>query len=227
VVCAPHFPRWDEGHMQQIRTACTELRGVMAEEGIELALRTGFEVDLEVAASASREQLEALVIEGSQGALLLEMPYSGWPVFMEELVFQLATTGFRPVLAHPERNDRVQRSSDLLAGCLRAGAVAQATAASLTGEFGKGPAQTLCRLLSEGHIGLLASDAHAYRKDCWTMEAMLAGLADFVDEDSVAVLTEANPKRLLAGQSLLPISVASGSRARSRGIRRRRRRDTV
>jgi protein-tyrosine phosphatase len=227
VVCTPHLPDWDETHIHEIQVAIEEMRGALAAAGIELTLLLGFEVDLSVAMAVGPRELEVLTIEGSNGAILLEMPYSGWPVFMEDLVFRLATTGFRPVLAHPERNDRLQSSSDLLVGCLKAGAVAQATAASLTGEFGRSPAHTLRRLLSEGHIRLLASDAHAYRKDGWTMETMMAGLAGFVDEEGLALLTRVNPARLLAGEGLRAISVLGNGKTRSWGLRRRKERDSV
>jgi protein-tyrosine phosphatase len=227
VVCTPHFPEWDETHISQTRAVLEDVRSAIAAAGIDLTLLLGFEVDLGVASMVDKEQLEALTIEGSDGAILLEMPYFGWPVFMEDMVFRLATTGFRPVFAHPERNDRIQRSSDLLVGCLRAGAVAQGTAASLTGEFGRSPAQTLRRLLTEGHIRLLSTDAHAYRKDGWTMEAMLTDLAGCAGEDSLALLTRANPARLLAGESLLAVRAEGSGRARSWGLRRQKTRGTV
>ena len=222
VVCTPHLPEWDETHISQVRAVLEDVQSAIAAAGIDLTLLLGFEVDLGVAMTVGKEQLEVLTIEGSDGAILLEMPYSGWPVFMEDMVFRLATTGFRPVFAHPERNDRIQRSSDLLVGCLRAGAIAQGTAASLTGEFGRSPAQTLRRLLSEGHIRLLSSDAHAYRKDGWTMETMLEDLADYAGADSLALLTRENPARLLAGESLLAVRAAGRGGTRSWGLRRRK-----
>jgi protein-tyrosine phosphatase len=227
VVCTPHLPDWDERHISQVQAVLEEVRSALAVAGTELTLLLGFEVDLSVASMVGKKELEALTIEGSNGAILLEMPYSGWPVFMEDMVFRLATTGFRPVLAHPERNDRIQRSSDLLVGCIKAGAVAQGTAASLTGEFGRSPAQTLRRLLSEGNIRLLSSDAHAYRRDGWTMEAMMAELADCADADSLALLTRGNPARLLAGESPLAVRVAGKGGTRSWRPRRRYARGTL
>jgi protein-tyrosine phosphatase len=224
VVCTPHLPDWDEALVRQAREVIEEVRAAVAAAAIDVTLLLGFEVDPSVAVAADKETLKGLAIEGSKGAIVLEMPYSGWPVFMDEMIFRLSTTGFRPVLAHPERNDRVQRSSDLLVGCLKAGAVGQATAASLSGEFGRGPAQTLRRLLSEGLIRLAASDAHAYRKEGWTLAPMLAALAGQVDEAGLAALSETNPARLLAGETPLPV-VAQGAgsgRAWKMGQRRSR-----
>jgi protein-tyrosine phosphatase len=224
VVCTPHLQDWNPALVDQAREAIEAVRAAIQAGGIELELLLGFEVDLSVAFGATDAELQDLTIEGSQGAIVLEMPYTGWPVFMESLMFRLATSGFRPVLAHPERNDRIQKSSELLEGCLRAGAVAQATGPSLSGEFGRRPVQTFKRLLFEGNVKLLASDAHAYREDGWTLAPMLAALQTQVDEEGLRTLTQTNPARLLAGEGLKRV-VAGGpgsGRPRGLGVRRAR-----
>ena len=52
-------------------------------------------------------------------------PISDWPLFLrgDHLPADQRRV-ILPILAHPERNERVQRSPDALAGCLNAGAVA-------------------------------------------------------------------------------------------------------
>jgi protein-tyrosine phosphatase len=224
VVCTPHLPELNEADIRRTREVIDEVRAAVAAADIELALLLGFEVDLVVAATTDPNKLDAVTIEGSGGAIVLEMPFSGWPLYLEETIFRLSTAGLRPVLAHPERNDRIQKSSDLLAGCLKAGAVAQATAASLGGEFGRSTEKTLFKLLSEGLIGLVASDAHAYRTDRWTLASVLETLSGIVSEDDLTKLVERNPRRLLAGEGLLRVGpVESGGSWQRRGWRPRAR----
>jgi len=226
VVCTPHLPDWDETRIGRIREVMEEVRAAVATAEIDLRLLLGFEVDLGVVATVDDDALRTLVFEGSDGAILLEMPYSGWPVFLEETIFRLSTNGFRPVLAHPERNDRVQRSSEPLMRCLRAGAVAQSTGASLTGEFGRETVQTFRRLLTEGWVSLLGSDAHAYRRDGWTFAPVLSALDGLVDEEGLATLVDVNPCRLLETGTLVPVSVTgNGGSWQWRVGRRKARRD--
>ncbi|OFW61960.1 MAG: hypothetical protein A2133_07135 [Actinobacteria bacterium RBG_16_64_13] len=222
VVCTPHLPEWDPALIQRAGEIIEEVRGALASAGVQLRLLLGFEVDVAVAATVDTERARSLAIEGSPGAILLEMPYVGWPVYMEETIFRLSTAGFVPVLAHPERNDRVHKSSELLEGCIKAGAVAQATAGSLGGEFGRASMRAFYRLLAEGSIQLLASDAHAHRRENWTMASMLASLEGMVAPRDVVRLTETNPSRLLAGDKL----VASASTANGTSWRRARRRQS-
>ncbi|MBN1631147.1 MAG: hypothetical protein JW990_15410 [Thermoleophilia bacterium] len=218
VVCTPHFLAWNEAHVQQIRETADIVRVALARARIPLDLAVGFEVDASVIVGLDTRVLPKLTFEGPGNAILLEVPYSGWPVYMEDVVFRLSAAGFQPVLAHPERNDRIQRSSEPLVRCLKAGAVAQGTAASLTGEFGRAAVQTFRRLMVEGAIRLLGSDAHAYRRDGWTLRPMLAALEGLVGPDVLATLVEGNPRRLLAGEPLLPVAAAG---AGVEGARRR------
>ena len=214
VVCTPHLTQLDARFIERAREVIEEVKSALMDEGIALRLLLGFESDLSIAATSDMEVLRPLVIEGSGGAILLETPYWGWPVFIEETIFHLCTAGFVPVLAHPERNDRIQDSPELLSRCLAAGAVAQATAGSLGGEFGRGSNRAFYTLLSRGYISLLASDAHGYRRDGWTMTPMLATLDRRVSPDDVNMLTEVNPEILLAGGKpavVFPVRRSAGS----------------
>jgi protein-tyrosine phosphatase len=151
--------------------------------------------------------------------IILEMPYRGWPIYLGETIFRLAAAGLRPVLAHPERNERVQKNPELLAACLGAGAVAQATAASITGEFDRATERAFFMLLSAGLVGLLASDAHAFRRDGWTLSVVLQRLSGSVSPADLETLVEENPRRLLCGEPLLRVrpAGAGGPRLRRRG----------
>jgi protein-tyrosine phosphatase len=220
VVCTPHLSDLVPDDIKRAGVVIEQVRTELEKAGVSLRLLLGFEVDLAVAVTCNLEELMTLTIEGSRGAIVLEMPYDGWPRFLEETLFRLATWGLRPVLAHPERNDRIQSAPDLLLGCLKAGAAAQATAASLTGEFGRGPEKALRRLLSQGSVGLLATDAHAYRTEGWTMTRALESLRGMVRDEDLGILVDKNPRRLLAGRALQKILLQERDTGWSRWPRR-------
>lgn len=214
VFCTPHFLEWDEGLIERCRRVIVEARAALAAEGVELELRLGFEVDMSVAIVAEVDQLRELVFEGTERAILLETPYQGWPVYMEHIIFRLAAAGLVPVLAHPERNDRVQKDSGLLAGCLRAGAVAQATAGSLSGMFGRASEKTFQRLISEGLISMVASDAHAQQPGNWTLAPVLEVLEGWLTAEEITALTQTNPRELMEGGAPRPVRPAAAAEPR-------------
>ena len=137
------------------------LRAALAAEGVALELLPGGEIALDRLSLLAEDELHRFALGGSKQALLLEFPYFGWPLGLEQTVFELRVRGWRPVLAHPERNDEVQTNPDRLGHLVETGALIQLTAASLDGRLGRRTRTTALRLLELGHAHLIGSDAHA------------------------------------------------------------------
>ncbi len=199
VVCTPHLRAAEDDVAARAPGALAHFREDLAAAGIPLRLHLGFELTFSFLAEMQGEDLSPFVM-GTQGRyVLVEVPHAGWPAFARDLLFDLRVRGFVPVLAHPERNDRIQRDPSLLVSLLALGAVAQGTLASLTGHFGRTSRRTLLAMLSAGQISLLATDAHHYRGDTWSFEGAGA-LKGW--ETAGPVLTDENPALLLRGAPL-------------------------
>jgi protein-tyrosine phosphatase len=205
VVCTPHYPDWNAAKIDYAQSLIEQLRAALENAGIALRVALGFEVDLAVAMAVELDQVRRLTIEGSQNVILCEMPYNGWPVYLEPTIFKLSSAGFVPIIAHPERNDLVQKSSEPLTRLMRAGAVIQATGGTLTGEFGNGAIKTFHRLFSEGLVSLIATDAHSFRQENWTMDSLLEALEGQLSEADLVRLTTTNPRSLMRGEPLEPV----------------------
>jgi protein-tyrosine phosphatase len=217
VVCTPHLYEFDQRLVAKACEVLDQAREALAQADVPLRLLLGFEVSVTVAAMADREALQSLCIEGSDqegssGSLLVEMPFQGWPIFLEETMFRLTADGFIPLLAHPERNDRVQRDPDVLKACFAAGAVAQGTAGSLSPLFRRDSLRAFHYLLAHGGYSLLASDAHFDTEYTWSPAPLLAELEGRVPAASLALLTGENPARVLGGRRPLPVPPADGGK---------------
>jgi protein-tyrosine phosphatase len=138
-----------------------EVNAAARAEGIPVEVLRGGELALEAAAEADDETLRRFGLGGSPSALLLEFPYSGWPLELRDLVFRLETRGFRIVLAHPERSPEVQEDPERLRPIVDAGVLVQLTAASVDGRLGRASASASRALLDARLAHLIASDAHA------------------------------------------------------------------
>ena len=175
------------------------LREDFVEQGIDVEVLHGGELDLGMLATLDDEELRRFTLAQSGRYLLLEFPYTGWPAGLEETVYGLGLRGFITVLAHPERNRAVQSNPRRLADAVRTGALVQITAASLDGRIGRSSLKAARRLLELGFAHLLASDAH-------TPEIREAGLADAagaVGDDALArFLTVDAPTAVVAGETL-------------------------
>ena len=119
------------------------------------------------------------------------------PAEMESQLFQIRTSGYMPVMAHPERYTAVQRDVSL-AERLGRHAVMLIDLGALDGAHGKAEQKTARRLVLEGLAHAAASDIH--RPEDQTSVA--AGMAWIKKQRGAAVLDQMldeNPRRLLAG----------------------------
>lgn len=178
-----------------------ELRAALAVAGVPLELRPGGEIALDRLDELSEDELRRFGLGGNPGYLLVEFPYAGWPLGLEERVFRLAAAGIVSVIGHPERNADVQAAPDRLEPLVRSGALVQVTAASVDGRLGRSSQRAGLELIRRGLAHLIASDAHAPSLRGIGMSAAAAAVGD---ERLAAWLTRDVPAAIVAGQALEP-----------------------
>jgi protein-tyrosine phosphatase len=180
--------------------------------GEDVEVLPGGELDLDFARRLDDDALRRFGLGGNPRLLLLETPFTGWPLDLAARVFDFAVRGYRIVLAHPERNSEVQEQPDLVAPLVDAGVAVQLTAASVDGRLGKRAAKTSQALIDSGHAHVIASDAHAPA----TRAIGLGTAVDAVGDAKLARwLTQEVPAALLAGAPL-PARPARRKRLRRR-----------
>jgi protein-tyrosine phosphatase len=137
-----------------------ELRAELEGGGIPLDVRPGGEIALEWLDRLPVEKLRRFGLGGNPRYLLVETPYYGWPLGLEDALFSLSVSGITPVLAHPERNAEVQAQPQRLVGLVESGVLVQVTAASVDGRIGRRAQECALLLVEQGLAHVLASDAH-------------------------------------------------------------------
>jgi protein-tyrosine phosphatase len=168
-------------------------------EGIPVEVLRGGELDIAMIDALDDAELRRFGLGGNPRLLLVEFPYSGWPVDLRERVFQLATRGYEVVLAHPERNANVQEQPERLRPLVEAGVWVQLTAASIDGRLGRRPEACAHALLDARLAHVIASDAHAP-----AIRAIgMTSAAEAVGDDALAAwLTNHVPAALFAGYAV-------------------------
>ena len=167
-----------------------------------------------------REALESfgrrLTLNGGD-YFLMEFPFDLLFPGLEELAFQLQRDGWLPVIAHPERNQVIQRSPGVLYRLVLAGNLVQVNAGSLTGRFGEAARRSAWQLLSHNLVHVVASDAHWPQErppDLSEAEAILTH-HHLGDPD---VLLRRNPGRILRNQGVEQAGEPLDPEARSGSI---------
>lgn len=93
--------------------------------------------------------------------LLIEFSANEIPTSAEAVFHELVVAGVKPIIAHPERNLVFAEQPEKLARLVELGAMAQVTAGSIVGTFGK-RMQAVCEeFFNRELLHLVASDAHS------------------------------------------------------------------
>ena len=215
VVCGtPHVRDDFPTSPRSMEQALELVREAVAEAGIPIELRGGAEIALERLPRLDAGARTRFGLGGNPGLLLLETPYSTWPADLPRVCARLREDGIVPVVAHPERNPRVQDEPTLLDDVVAAGGVVQVTAASIDGKLGRVNARCARRLIELELVHLIASDAHGPGMP----EAGMAEAVAAVGGGALgAWLSEGVPAALLAGDELPPRPRALTGVARATG----------
>lgn len=147
----PQICAWIEKFQAQVDAARIPLRLV---QGADIHLVT----DLLDGLRCGR-----LPVLGQSRYFLLEPPHNVAPPRFEETVFSIVTAGYVPVITHPERLRWVESHFAVLERLNRAGVWIQLTAGSITGRFGTRARFWCERMLDEGMVQIVATDAHDLR----------------------------------------------------------------
>jgi protein-tyrosine phosphatase len=160
VACTPHIlPGLYHNSGPAIRQSVQNLQQAFDQEGIALRLVTGADVHMTPNFVGGLRSGQLLTIADSR-YVLVEPPHHTAPPQLEDFFFNLVVAGYVPILTHPERLSWVPSRYETIKKLVRAGVWMQITAGSFTGAFGRNALYWAQRLLDEGCVHLLASDAH-------------------------------------------------------------------
>jgi protein-tyrosine phosphatase len=160
IACTPHIlPGVYANDAMCIAAAVAGLRQALADAQIPLELTTGADVHIAPNLLADIRAGRVPTVAGSR-YLLLEPPHHVLPPRLEDFAFGLAAAGIVPILTHPERLKWVEGHYPLVERLASRGVLMQITAGSLSGRFGSRAKYWAERMLDEGIVDLLATDAH-------------------------------------------------------------------
>ncbi len=214
MACTPHiYPGMYENSGPMIRLAVTALQADLDEAGIALRLTLGADTHIAPDLIAGLRSGRVPTLNDSR-YFLLEPPHHVAPPRLAETVFNLLTAGYIPVITHPERLSWIEDQYQVFVDLARKGAWLQVTAGSLTGRFGAAARYWGERLLDEGWVHLLATDAHgASRRPPLLAEGRRAAEA-WVGADEAYRLVDTRPRGILRNaepESLISVPAAAAA----------------
>jgi protein-tyrosine phosphatase len=163
MACTPHFmPGMYDNTSDDVRKRVESLNSELINRDINLALVTGSDAHIRPDFLSCLRSGEILTLHDSR-YVLFEPPHNVMPQRLEDLLFNISVSGFTPILTHPERLKWIEQNYPVMQKLAASGIWMQITSGSLTGRFGKRPQYWAQRMLAEGLVSILATDAHNTR----------------------------------------------------------------
>jgi protein-tyrosine phosphatase len=215
VACTPHIlPGLYHNSGPQIRQATDDLQHALDRQDIPLRLVAGADVHMVPDFVAGLRAGSLLSLADSR-YVLVEPPHHVVPLRLEDLFFNLLAAGYVPILTHPERLTWLKSHYPAIKRLVRNGVWLQITAGSLAGAFGRNAQYWAERLLDEGCVHILATDAHDVRRRPPNLSMGRDLAARRVGDAMAEHLVVTRPKGVLANElpSNLPTPMSAASTA--------------
>lgn len=161
-ICAtPHFiPGDKEIDREDYDARWNKLNQLRAVNEINLAIVKGLELYMHPDIPLYYKQKKIWGINDGN-YLLIELPMEQFPVYTEDVFYELRIMGLRPIIAHPERNLRIIKDTKLLYDLIEQGTYVQINSGSLLGYYGKEPKRVAEQLIQAKAVHFLGSDGHS------------------------------------------------------------------
>jgi protein-tyrosine phosphatase len=219
IACTPHiYPGLYENDANGIRARVAALQGKLDDAGIALKLTSGADAHLTPELLGRVKDGTAPTLHGGR-YFLLEPSHHVVPPRFEESVLNFTAAGFVPVITHPERLTWIEGQYRILESLLRSGAWMQITAGSLTGRFGSNAQYWAERMLDDGMVHLLATDAHGVKGRPPLLAEGMEAAEKWVGTAEAKRLVLDRPQAILdnrAPAQVMPVPALDPARRRSR-----------
>lgn len=160
IIATPHFRTgMFETPRETVIRRFEQLRQRVREEkcGIELYLGCEFHSNMDMVKYLNQSYAYTLA---DSKYVLVEFSAGDEKRYIQERLYSVLCNGYRPVIAHIERYSCVRKNMDFIEELIRMGAQVQVNAGSILGEMGFSVKRFTRKLLKQGFIHYIGSDAH-------------------------------------------------------------------
>jgi protein-tyrosine phosphatase len=160
IITTPHtykeyYPNTSDTILDGLKVLKSRLEELQIDVQVEAA--SEYFMDEHFAALLENKRLLTL---GKTNYVLVEISFFGAPPGFEDYVFQMGLSGYRPILAHPERYAFYAKNFKKFERLVDLGCSLQINALSLTGRYGSLAQKTAEKLLKNEMVTFFGTDCH-------------------------------------------------------------------
>lgn len=171
----------------------------LKENNINLNIHSGNEIYITQNLVKLIKERKASTLAGSK-YVLFELPMNNNIVYLNETIFEIKSSGFVPIIAHPERYAFVQRNPNMLIDLIKQGVLFQGNYASIIGRYGNHAKNTIKKLLKANMIHFLGTDCHRKNDIYIQMNDIIQELEKLLGVEMLEKLTTINPSHIIKNE---------------------------
>ena len=161
MILTPHYiynSKYDANNRKK-KKLLKELEKRCVKEEINIKLYLGNEVWADEGLPELIKKGEISTLNNSR-YILIEFPLHNEDKRAKNIIFELMSHNYVPIIAHPERYDYLKKEPDKVKELVDQGALLQGNYLSLLGKYGKHAKKTLKYFVKKGYITFFGSDIH-------------------------------------------------------------------
>ncbi len=204
IIATPHcnIPGMFDNHWnKEMHGKLESLRKVLKEKGVPIEIYSGQEVFLSRDFETHLEQKKFITLNNSQ-YMLTELDFRIDEQTALSRLGKLASYGYVPILAHPERYGFVIENPSVIKKLRSSGIFIQLNRGSITGEFGPRAKQTADMILNGKLADFVASDAHSQYSRTPNLADIYEHICENIAYDYADILLKTNPVKVLNNEKI-------------------------
>ncbi|MEB6040338.1 tyrosine-protein phosphatase [Enterococcus gallinarum] len=191
ILCTPHHNNGKyHNPKSDVISLVSSLQSELDQRNLPLTVLEGQELRITGDLIEDIRNDEILFTDLDDTYILIEFPTMEVPTYSEQVLFELKSLGKTPVIVHPERNAYFRKDPNHLIPFLEMGCLAQLTAPSYVGVFGKDIQKTAKTMVGHNLVQMVASDAHGVKKRTFYMKETYEQIAKDFGQKKVDAMRE-------------------------------------
>jgi len=160
LICTPHIiPDVHPNSPETILPKLDYVRSVLKEKNIDIEIEAAAEYMVDFEFERKMQDKVPFLTMGEK-YILIEMSYASPYSNIEKVIFDLNISGYKPILAHPERYEYYHFNYDYYSTLRNRGCYFQLNLLSLSGYYGKPTRKIAERLLKDNAVEFVGTDMH-------------------------------------------------------------------
>ena len=186
---------------KQKETYIQMIQSTLKQKQIELKVYNGTEV-------YSNDHMLSLIKSGEIATLnhsryvLFELPMNQNVIYFDQIIYELISMDYVPIIAHPERYQYVQKNPNMVLKWIEQGALLQVNYGSFIGIYGKSVEKTAMKLLKHNMIHFLGSDCHRGESIYSKIDPIKEKLEKEIGKEKFHKLSYLNPLHIVENEKI-------------------------